>query len=409
MFTILNRLFKITLLSYSLIAQALTLPTTTLQAYDCPTCESLSHESLITQWPLQVRSLDKTAPLHEQSSKQYSIKTTAKELAQGVVLSTFAPGAVIRIDTMRSPQNVTKIQNRTATGAASVQFYIKTKQSGLIKLIDAAENHATTKSLASTEFTENAQLIVQLKPTLGFGQFILSADQPIGVAANTPYLIQVFDKNAEAYLTIKTNRSSYYHGDNLTTTIHLADPHRTYPAETIKANLVNPQGRRTPLTLTPSSDHHYTAVIPLTNPSNSLGRNWSIETEASTTVNNKTLIRHAHTAFSYAINSASIQEVKSNADSPSTITATIEVATSSRYALQAVLLTLDEHGKKIPLEMAQTAAWLTPGTHDMILSFSPDLITNHSGPLYLSTLELIDYGQIKPVFKYNKLIPISEL
>jgi hypothetical protein len=338
--------------------------------------------------------------LHQQESKKYALHTTFKDLEKGVTLYTEASGALIRISAAMPAKN------KALHNTFKPIFYIKTKQSPLLPLQQASQIMASDEDLENSYFANNAQTILELKPELGAGAITLTASPAPG-HENDPFVVHVFDKNATTTLTIKTNKANYQLGEKLTTTVTLGNQTQNYPIQSLTANLISPQGEKTPLQLKAQNGDAYQTTIPLNTEKNNRGDTWYVETQVSTTLEGNIIQRQAHTAFSYAIPSATIYEVIPSKDTPFTFTANLKVATGSRYALQAVLYTRDPNGKKTPIEVAQSAAWLSPGDNAIVFAFSPenkDISTQH---FYLGQLQLIDYGQIKTIFRYNSYIPIN--
>lgn len=387
-------------LLWSVSSHAFIISTQTAHPYECENCERLSHDTLATHWPIQVTQLGHTTQ-HQQISKKYSVNTTFKEIEKGLDLYTQAPGAVIRISSIPSTNKL------NATPAFKPTFYIKTKTMGSMPLNEASSLIATDNELNDSYFAKNTPAILQLKSELGAGKITLSATPTPGHEQDQ-FIVHVFDKEAKGALTVETNKAMYHYGDQLTTTITLGDSLSNYPLDSIKATLVNPEGETFPLTLKQNNDHSYSATTPLNIEKNSAGDNWYVEAETKATLDGSLINRQAHTAFTYAIPSAVISEINQASDAaPFTFTATVDVATASRYALEAVLFKTDSNGNKIPLEVSQSAAWLTPGHHEMSFSFSPDDKNTSSTTFYVGALQLIDYGQIKPVFGYNGFIPVN--
>ena len=380
-------------------SHAMVLPSQTPHSYICENCEYLSHDTLSTHWPIAPNQLDQKT-LHQQISKKYSATTTFKELKKGFALYTQAPGAVIRISTLPPKGSVKSVSQ------FKPDFYIKTPNSGLLPLQEAAHLIATDEALSESFFSQNTQKIFQLKSELGSGKIILLA-KPISGHENERFNIYIFDKFAPTDLVIKTNKANYLYEDELITTITLSDNTSQYPLDTIEAALVSPNGEKTPLVLEKHEDNSYTAKTILLSETNHVGGNWYVETDVAATVNGYVIKRQANTAFSFALPSAVIKEIKSSASSPLTFIATVNVATASRYALQGVLFTDNLETKKIPLEIIQTSSWLTPGNHEILFSLASKNPNTTSGKFYLGALELIDYGQLKPVFTYNRFIPID--
>ena len=118
-------------------------------------------------------------------------------------------------------------------------------------------------------------------------------------------------------------------------------------------------------------------------------------------------MREAHTAFSYAIPSAVLREINPEISAPFTFKTTLDVATGSRYGIQAVLFVSDGNGHKTPIEVSQTSAWLAPGSQDLTLKFATPNKKLNAAQFSLGSIQLIDYGQMKAVFEYNDFIPIN--
>lgn len=389
-------------LLWSVSSYSVVISTNTAHPYECENCESLSRDTLTTHWPVSVNQLGHET-LHQQVSKKYSVKTTFKEIEKGVDLYTQAPGAVIRISSITPSTPANKLH---ATPAFKPTFYIKTKKSGLLHLNEASSLIATDDELNNSYFAKDTPAILQLKPELGAGKITITATPATG-HEDDQYIVHVFDKDAKSYLTVATNQAMYHYGEELITTITLGDDVSNYPLDSVKASLVNPEGEIIPLTLKQNNDHSYTATTPLKSEKNTAGDNWYVEAATTASLEGSLISRQAHTAFTYAIPSAVINEINQVESAPFTFTATLDVATASRYSLQAVLFKTDGKGNKIPLEVAQSASWLTPGNQKITFSFSPEVKDNSSEKFYVSAVQLIDYGQIKPVFDYDGFIPVQ--
>ena len=380
-------------------SHAVTLSTAKAHAYECINCDALSHDTLSTRWRIHTKQLGHQTQ-HQQVSKKYFVNTTFNAIEKGLDLYTQAPGAVIRISAIPSTNSLSGSPEFKPT------FYIKTKKSELLPLNEASSLFAADENLNQSYFSQNTSAILQLKPALGAGKITLLASPTPG-HENDQFIVHVFDKDAPSYLTIGTNKAIYQYGEQLTTTIALGDDLSHYPLDSIKDNLVTSEGKKIPLLLKKNYDHSYTATTTLKSEKNNPGDNWYVEAETSATVEGNIINRQAHSAFTYAIPSAVIKEINQTKSAPFTFNASLEVATGSRYVLQAVLYKTNEKGNKIPLELAQSASWLTPGTHEIHFSFSPEDKNTANIKYYVSAIQLIDYGQIKPIFGYNGFIPVN--
>ncbi|CEK10314.1 DUF4785 domain-containing protein [Legionella hackeliae] len=372
---------------------AVTLPTQQIISYECAQCENLSHDDLNSSWATDDEPLNDDV-MHQQTSRQYQIKATAQQLNAGIAIHTQAPGAIIHI---------TKAQSDSKTNP---DFFIKTRQAKL-SMLEASSLFAQKDALKDTAFA--GQLVaLQLKPELGSGKFILGSNTHL-TGDDGQFIIHVYDKYAPTYLSVETDKGRYHYGDKLKVTIRLSDDELNYPIDEINASLINPNGEITNLTLEQVSDNLYQTQIDLQSDKNSQGENWYIAVETTSLVEEETIIRQAHTAFSYVIPSAAISKIKPIDNKPLAFSAKINVATGSRYALEAVLFGSDSEGKLHPINAVQSASWLAPGKHVINFSFDSQQKTNYKAPYYLGYLHLIDFGQLKPVYEYNTPIELTTL
>src|SRR5690606_715808 len=90
------KLMSSLLLLWAAQAYSFPLPLSTLAPYDCPHCETLSHDDLNFSWVIENKPFNGEI-LHQQISRKFQIQTTTEALSQGVVFYTQAKGAVIRL------------------------------------------------------------------------------------------------------------------------------------------------------------------------------------------------------------------------------------------------------------------------------------------------------------------------
>lgn len=409
---------SLTLIFLSIIAtaqaQAFSLPIETpIRSYECKNCANLSHESLSTSWVTKNTILSHQT-LHKQTSRKYQINTNLNELHQGVAVYTEAPGAVIRLSPVIPSQPI------------KPELRIKNEiQNTSLNLIQASAQYTENESLKGAVLTENTMAFAKLKPELGAGKFIISSPTTTSTKSTQvpEYVIQVYDQNSPTYLSVETDKASYQYGDTLTAVISLGDKQLKYPIESMKVYLISPNKVKTLLKVQPLSATKFKVQTTLNIVENTLGENWYIDATASAISENKTIYRQAHTGFSYAIPSAAVKEIErissnakiavvndnDNRNQSFDFNAKIDVATESRYALEAVLFGTDKKGKVKAMQIVQSAAWLTTGENDLNFSFDPSLQTNYKEPYYLGYIRLKDYGQNKPVYKYDTLMELNQL
>lgn len=371
---------------------AYTLPQQPTKSYECDACSKLSHDTLEDKWSISNDSLnDKVSNV--QKSYSYKQQVTAKQLQSGVALSILAPGAIIRI---------TPLQKKEMP-----QLQIKTPENKLMSLKAASSLYSQDDALADTLAASKHQTMLQIKPELGAGTFIIKS-KTLDVKDTDTYLINVFDKFSLAHLQIESDSTHYQYGDKLTATINLNGLDGHYSIDDVEASLVDPRGHDTQLELTKIGHNKFEATAILNSEFNDEGENWYIEVNAETEVGEAIIKRSGHTAFSYAIPSASLLSIEKLSSKPLTFVATLDVATASRYALQSVLFREEGVGKIIPIETAQKAQWFNPGKHSIQFTFDNSSQLSDDS-LYLGYLHLLDYGQLKPVYQYNKPIKLTQL
>ncbi|MGC1182105.1 DUF4785 domain-containing protein [Legionella sp.] len=372
-------------------ANAYTLPQHPTKTYECNECNKLSHENLHANWRMT------TLPLGSNISKDYKSYSynqviTAKQLHQGITLFTRAPGAVVRI---------TPLQKKTIP-----ELELTTPKNQLMSLKDASALYSQDGALEQSFLTAERQTIMQIKPELGFGTFILkSKNIPVSEASN--YLIHVFDKFSLIYLHVEPHSLHYQYGEKFTATICLKDNDNSYSLDEVSAALIGTEEQIIPLKLTKIKRNQFEASTTLTSELNSRGDNWYIEAEVISQQKDGLIWRSARTAFSYSIPSASLVDITKIASQPLTFTTTINVATASRYALQTVLFYKNDGGELVPVETSQSSQWLEPGKQTIIFSFDNSQHLEDDR-LSVGYLYLTDYGQLKTVYQYNQPIKLSQ-
>lgn len=377
---------------YCLQIHAVTLPVQPTKSYECDTCDNLSHETLEDKWSISNKPLDQKSS-NLQKSYGYKEQVTLKQLQEGVVISTLAPGAIVRI---------TPLQKKSIP-----QLILKTPTNKLLDLKEASSLFTQDEELADTLFAANHQTMLQIKPELGSGKFIIKS-KIIEANNSDTYLINVFDKYSSAFIEIQSDSTHYQYGDKFTATITLMDDEEDYSIDDIDVSLVGPKGQEEPVKLTQINYNTFEASTTLDSELNTHGENWYIEAEVLSEFKHSLVKRNGHTAFSYSVPSASVLSLKKLSSKQLTFVATLDIATASRYALQSVLFHKNDKGKIVPVETAQKAQWMKPGKHLIQFTFdNSGQLSDDS--LYLGYLRLIDYGQLKTVYQYDHPIKLTHL
>lgn len=371
---------------------AYNLPQHPTRQYKCEDCTKLSHDRLKTNWNITEMPLDHQLNTNHKSYS-YNQRVTAEELRRGVALSTRAPGAVVRI---------TPLERKSMP-----ELDLKTPQNQLMALKDASALYAQDETLRDAFMGADHQTMMQLKPELGFGTFIIKSKSSVTNEAPA-YLINVFDKFSLIYLQVEPEAMQYKYGDHFAATISLKDSDNSYSVDEVNAHLINTDDQTIPLKLTEIKRNKFLASTDLLSELNAHGDNWYIEAEVLSEKDDGFVRRSARTAFSYSIPSASLLSIKKVSSHPLTFAATIDVATTSRYALQGVLFHKKASGEVVPIETSQSAQWLDTGKQTIQFNFdNSNQIAEDA--LFVGYLHLTDYGQLKTVYQHNQPIKLSQL
>lgn len=387
------KMTRVALLSAFCLSQvhAFTLPRQPTKSYECDVCNQLSREVLHDKWEITNEPLN-----HEISNAQksygYKERISLEQLRAGVVISTLAPGAVIRI---------TPLQNKTAP-----KLVIKTPSNQLMSLKDASSLYSQDEEFGNPLVAAKHQTMLQIKPELGAGKFVIKSTDSSSKDAKA-YIINVYDKYSATYLQVETDSVHYQFGDKLTATITLSD-YVNHDIDEVSARLIGPSGQSVALEINKIQRNQFAASAVMTSELNDHGENWYIEADVLSESGNEIIKRAGHAAFSYSVPSASMINVKKISSKPLTFVATLDVATASRYALQSVLYRRNGKGEAVPIETSQRAQWLEPGKQVIQFTFdNSNQLADDS--LYLGYLRLIDYGQLKTVYQYNQATKLTQL
>lgn len=376
-------------------ANAYLLPQHPIKSYDCEICDTLSHESLQDNWKIEPIILNK-AGSNIQKSNSYVKRVTAKQLARGIILPLQAPGAVLRI---------TSLQNKTPLPS----LQLRSGSSQFMNLKEASSLYSKDDAIDDSLRVDSSQTMLQIRPELGIGNFILKSEKMRFEDRANEYLINVFEKYSLIYLQIEPSALQYQYGDEFNATITLTDNLITYSTEDIKANLIGPKNQTIPLKIKELKRNQFLTNAFLYSEKNTHGENWYIEVEVqSDQEDGSHVYRTGQAAFSYSIPSASLISIEKISSTPLTLAATVDVATASRYALQSVLYKKNNQGVNVPIETVQSGQWLTSGKQ--IIKFTFDNSTHLAeDQLSVGYLHLTDYGQLKTIYQYDLPIKLSQL
>ncbi|WP_115704530.1 DUF4785 domain-containing protein [Legionella sainthelensi] len=386
----------LTLLSLlsSVQVNAYNLPQHPIKSYDCEICGTLSHENLQDSWQTAEVPLKNTGS-NIQKSYSYTKKVSAAQLEQGVILPIHAPGAVMRIIPLEDK--------------AIPVLELKNASDPFMSLKEASSLYSQDEAIDESLKMGTHQTMLQIKPELGMGNFVIKSKKAKSHNESNTYLIHVFEKYSLLYLQIEPAALQYQYGDQFNATITLKDNETSYPIDDINATLIGPNNQSITLKLKEIKRNQYEASAHLLSDINTRGDNWYIEVDVTSGLDeNSPTHRTGRAAFSYAIPSAGLVSIKKTSSKPLTFAVIADVATASRYALQSVLYKRNAAGENIPVETAQSALWLEPGRQIIHFSFdnSAQLAEDQ---LSVGYLHLTDYGQLKPVYQHDLPIKLSQV
>ncbi len=390
-----STLTLLALLSCCTQVNAFTLPQNPVKSYECDICDTLSHENLHDRWKIAAVPLNKTES-NIQKSYSYNQQVTVAQLQQGITLPIHAPGAVVRIIPLQKNKSIPALELKSAT-------------SKFMSLKEASSLYSQDEAIDKSLRLDSHQTMLQIKPELGIGNFIIKSKSVASSNTADTYLIHVFEKYALIYLQIEPSALQYQYGDQFNAIITLKDNITSYPVDDISASLIGPDNQTIPLKIKEIKRNQFQASALLSSEENTHGGNWYIDVDVLCTLDDdRPLHRNGRAAFSYSIPSASLVSIKKISSNPLIFAATVEVATASRYALQSILYRQKTKGTDIPIETSQSAQWLEPGKQ--IIKFSFDNSVHLTEDLLsVGYLHLTDYGQLKTVYQYDQPIKLSQL
>lgn len=376
-------------------ASAFTLPQNQIKSYECAICDGLSRDLLQDNWSITENPL-KDMKGNLQKSYSYYQQVTAAQMQQGITLPLHAPEAVIRIIPLQRNKSIPSLELKNADGKS-------------MSLKEASSLYSQDEAIDESLTIGEHQIMMQIKPELGAGPFIMQSKSMDSSNGSEKYLIHVFEKFSLIYLQIEPSTWQYHYGESFDALITLKDNINSYPIDDINALLVGPGNQTIPLKIKEIKRNQFQATALLDSDINTHGENWYIDVDVLCAFNeNGPVHRSGRAAFSYSIPSASLVSIKKIGSNPIQLAATVEVATASRYALQSILYKKNTEGTNIPLETTQSTQWLEPGRQ--IIKFTFDNSTHLSeDQLSVGYLRLTDYGQLKTVYQYDQPIALSQL
>jgi Domain of unknown function (DUF4785) len=303
-------------------------------------------------WKVDGSAIHETPVPHRASSRQYWSYVSANDLSRGTTIAISSPGAIV------------KLSPATPSGAASKALPLEellitdaagTRYAG----VDAVELGATYDEFQAGELTFGpGTTLFKLRPELGAGPLQLSLRE----AASAPsydVLVHVFEPQSEVALELQAGSDSYLKGQTLEFTTQWKGDVAPKP-ETLRAEVVSPDGTRTPVQLVAGAAGSFVGSLPLIQEATKPGELWELRVDAQAEGPAGITRRTVRSSFAYALGTAGLDPIVSLAGWPAqddlTLRFGVQVGSAGRYALTGVLYGTNAAGELVPFLMSQAAA-----------------------------------------------------
>ena len=319
-------------------------------------------------------------------SREYSLDVNGQSLQRGVTLNTSAPGALVRISAA---------DGRTAVEPQMLNISQKggkyfAQGSGFDMLVDSQSMQAQGVGF------QRGTTAFKIADGLGKGEFTLQTHQRLNPTGK--YRINVFEKNSDTALYLKSQRGGYFKGDTLSVDAHVFDQGQAQTIRNIKGQLVSPTGQSYPVIFKKSGDGYQVKMPMKMAADNTPGALWELHTEVKAHVNGKLVQRNGRVPFSYDEMTASMEGNVQLVGGDKNLKAMVPVNVSqdSRFEVRGVLYGTDEAGNMKPIMMTHTAQNLGRGAGQIMMEFDADILANSGlgAPYELRNIELRDQSQM---------------
>lgn len=347
---------------------------------------AVSHDPVRFSW-----AVDRSAELALRpqpavaSSRQYWLHATAAQLAEGVVLATTAPAALVRVNPADGAAE--RALDPAALRLTAPDGRVWRDGEGMELIADAA---AVAKS--DTPFVAGTAAF-RLRGDLGAGRYLLQAPTA-ALPPETLFVIHVLEPASPIVAELRSDRVDALAGSPVTVRLQLADDGRPLDPSQVSGDLINPSGERRPLAARAGRDG---ATLLTARPGTArVPGLWEVEAHVVGKAGGLEVRRDVRTAFAAAVPSARLGEtavVERGADGLSASFA-VETASEGRYEVRAVLWGTDAAGTLVPAAVGAAADWLPVGNGNLRLEFAPELYDGLHAPFELRDLQLNDQGRM---------------
>ena len=346
----------------------------------------ISTDPVALSWPLEsAQALKAQATPFVAQSKEYFVDIDAADLAQGVVFTTQAPGALLRINPAPGAAKATAAVDPMGLVLTTADKRAFTAGTGFDQMASADQLKA-----AGAPFVEGTTAF-RLGSEVGAGTLHLQAE---GLPAEGRYVLHVFDRGSDVALELQADRVSYLHGQTLTVTARLAGD---VTARQVDGFVTSPAGRAWPLTFeaTEAGFEARLALDALEAPAPGL---WQVHASAQGGDMASPVLRHARTAFDVAVPSARLtgEVAFERGEQGWGLALGVEAAAAGRYEVRGVLYGTGRDGQVRPAAVAHSADHLASGNGTLRLSFDLSELraSGLRAPFQVRDLRLMDQGTL---------------
>ncbi len=333
-------------------------------------------------------ALDARPQVHIAESREYWIDASADDLKRGLVLSTTAKGALVRL----SPHG------GDATMAIAPADISVRANGQLHAGKDALRSVANADELAAAGMdAPGGTLVFKLADEVGAGRIEL-----VAANARSAFLVHVFEPNSEVVLALSAERDNVLAGETIRFRAHMQGGGSI---DQLAGSVRAPGGEAMDVSFTRQADGSFVA---LAKPDAAFAGQqglWELHVFGQARKDSLDVQRDARTAFGVAVASArfdgSIEQVRRSARTNNGLTLRlgVEVADASRYQIAGVLYATDAGGRLKPAAIAHAAAWLDAGVGTIELGFDANTLAASGlrAPYELRDLRLINQADMSLV------------
>lgn len=333
-------------------------------------------------------ALDARPQVHVAESREYWIDASAEDLQRGLVLSTTAKGALVRL----SPHG-----GDAAMAIAPADISVRANGQRYAGK-DALRSVANADELAAAGMdVPGGTLVFKLADEVGAGRIELVAANARGA-----WLVHVFEPDSEVVLALSAERDNVLAGETIRFRAHVQGGGAL---EQLAGSVRAPGGETIDVSFTRDADGSFVASAKPDAAFAGQPGLWELHVFGQARHAGFDVQRDARTAFGVAVASArfdgNIERVASvgRKDSGLALRVGVEVADASRYQLAGVLYGTTADGSFKPAAIAHAAAWLDAGVGTIELGFDANTLAASGlrAPYELRDLRLVNQADMSLV------------